>query len=632
MKVKSKIILNVLLAIIAALTTAKTVAQPLTLSGTNYAQNFDDMSVSGLPGEWVLYTGASSTALGTVVTAFRAGPTNGWSDSAGAFKNFASSYSYEGGTNFVGTESFSIQTNASNRALGLRSTGAFGDPGAAFTLKLADTLGFGHFKLDVDMLLLSVQGRRQDWTVDFGVSPDGFSLPTSFTVVSNNFFTASNTADGGVFGATHATIDFGTLLDNQPGPIWIRIAALSGSTGSGSRPSVGIDNFNLGFTNVEVVVNPPLITTPPQSQTAYVGDNLTLTVANSGTAPFTYQWYKDDFNTPVGNGTSSLLIAPVSAGDAGNYYVVIGNSAGSVTNDPPAAINVETRVPISTTILALRTNQDLVNWTPNDTTNLYTVTGVVISRANMTTAANASFFIEDTNTLAAIDVFIAGDTTTRPAYGDIMQVTGPVGQFNGVLELNLNSANPTHSVANLGPSGLEVAPKLFDFAYLNDAPLMETNFEASLVTVQNVTINNGGTGTNFPSGATVTITNQANQTFVLFIDSRLSDIAGQPIPGGLVNVTGYISQFDSSAPFTSGYQLVPTYAGAIVSAPPAPTPVALNIAVAGDQAIVTWDDATGLFKLASGTDVTGITNVVATSSPYTNTISGAAAYFRLVYP
>lgn len=70
---------------------------------------------------------------------------------------------------------------------------------------------------------------------------------------------------------------------------------------------------------------------------------------------------------------------------------------------------------------------------------------------------------------------------------------------------------------------------------------------------------------------------------------------------------------------------------ASVTAPTAPSPVPLSIALAGGDVVLTWTDPTGLFKLATGTNVTGITNVVATSSPYTNAVSGQR-YFRLVYP
>ena len=484
MKTHIQQLLTAFLSAVAVTVAIPAMAQPITLTGTNYTQNFDSLTASGLPGEWILYTSATPTTLGTINTAFKGGATNGWADTSGGFKNFSSVTNYGAGTNFLGTESVATQNVVINRSLGVRPVSAT-DSGNAFTIKLANTTGFGKFIVDVDMLLLNPQSRSNNWQLDFGISPDGSSAPTSFTSVSNNFFGTFTNASA--FGAFHRSISFGNLLDNQPGPIWVRIWNTA-TTGAGSRPTVGIDNFVLGFTNLPPAVLPPTITTPPASQTVYIGDTVTLTVANSGTAPFTYQWYKNNFSTPVGASTASLLISPVTAGDAGNYYVVVANAAGSATNNPPATLTVGTRTPIVTTIYNVRTNQDSVNWAPIDTTNFYTVTGVVISRTNMTTSANASFFIEDTNSLCGIDVFIGGDTTTRPAYGDTITVTGPIGQFNGVLEFNLNSANPTHIVNNLGPSGYTVPAKTFSFVSSNNVPLMETNYEGSLVVVPNVLV------------------------------------------------------------------------------------------------------------------------------------------------
>lgn len=629
MKPTIKQTLAALLSAIALTTALPALAQPVTLAGTNYFYNFDDLAVNAaLPGEWVIYTLATSTSLGTLNASLKGGPTNGWADTSGAFKDYASTTNYGAGTNFLGSEAVTNQNAAVNRALGVRPIGAT-DAGNAFVLKVANTTGLGKFKLDVDMLLLNVQPRSNNWTLDFGVSPDGSSAPTSFSVVSNNFFGTFTNA--GAFGAYHRTLDFGSLLDNQPGPIWIRIWNTA-SIGAGSRPTVGLDNYNLGFTNIPVVVLPPAITAAPQSATTYVGDAFTFNVANNGTAPFTYQWYKNDFNTPVGTGAAALLIAPVTTGDAGNYYVIVSNSAGSATNNPPATLTVGTRTPIPTTIYNLHTNQDSVNWSPVDTTNFYTVTGVVITRTNMTAATSASFFIEDTNSLCGIDVFIGGDTSTRPAYGDVITVTGPLGQFNGLLEYNLNVSNPTHIVQNLGPSGYDVPAKPFNFASAGNVALMETNYEGSLVVVSNVLIQYGGTGTNYPSGATLNLTNQSGQVFTMFVDARTTDIAGQPIPAGLVNITGYISQFDSSPPFTSGYQLVPTYAGAIVAGTPVVNPIPLSVIFASGSAAFNWTDAS--FVLQDSTNVAGpYTTIAGASTGFsTNTTSAPTMFFRLYHP
>ena len=77
---------------------------------------------------------------------------------------------------------------------------------------------------------------------------------------------------------------------------------------------------------------PPVITAQPVGQAAVAGSALTLSVASSGTAPLGYQWYKN--SQPLNGATSSAyLIAAASSADAGSYYVVVSNAAGTATSD-----------------------------------------------------------------------------------------------------------------------------------------------------------------------------------------------------------------------------------------------------------------------------------------------------------
>jgi hypothetical protein len=90
-----------------------------------------------------------------------------------------------------------------------------------------------------------------------------------------------------------------------------------------------------GFVNSQVAtltVNvPPTITNQPQNQVVVQGQNVSFTVAASGTSPFSYQWY---FAGSRLNGatTSTLTLNSVGTGKAGNYYVVVNNAAGWATS------------------------------------------------------------------------------------------------------------------------------------------------------------------------------------------------------------------------------------------------------------------------------------------------------------
>jgi len=212
-------------------TTSNLKAQ-LVLAGTNYLQTFDNLD-SGLPAGWMVCINAHATNLGTAVV-FTTNRTS-WGTQTGQFQNSASTSN--AGTNLLGSES--TQTGFTNRALAVRQTGSFGDPGAAFVLNLANTTRKAGFQLGLDFLMLSVQGHSTIWTVDYAAGDS----PT-------NFIPLANYSDPGVFGATHANISFGTALDNRTSNVWIRIAALTNSAGSSYRDTFGLDNFSLSWTNL----------------------------------------------------------------------------------------------------------------------------------------------------------------------------------------------------------------------------------------------------------------------------------------------------------------------------------------------------------------------------------------------
>jgi len=81
----------------------------------------------------------------------------------------------------------------------------------------------------------------------------------------------------------------------------------------------------------------PYILAQPQSQTNFLGDTVTFTVAGDGTGPLAFQWYFNgqrlmDNSRISGSTATNLTLANLQASDAGNYTVVIGNLSGSVTS------------------------------------------------------------------------------------------------------------------------------------------------------------------------------------------------------------------------------------------------------------------------------------------------------------
>ena len=142
--------------------------------------------------------------------------------------------------------------------------------------------------------------------------------------------------------AATGTVDFFN------GPTNIGTATLSGGTASitlSSLPSgtlsiyanyLGQPLVYLGSSSpavTHIVNTSPTISSQPANVTTAVGCNISFSVTAGGTGPFTYQWHLN--GNPVAGATAATYsINPVSAGQAGNYTVVVSNACGTVTSNP----------------------------------------------------------------------------------------------------------------------------------------------------------------------------------------------------------------------------------------------------------------------------------------------------------
>lgn len=83
-----------------------------------------------------------------------------------------------------------------------------------------------------------------------------------------------------------------------------------------------------------VTINaPPAIDVPPVSAGVCEGEPLTLSVAASGTGPFTYTWRKDGTEIP-GAIAAELAFSAASELNEGSYDVVVSGPCGAVTSAP----------------------------------------------------------------------------------------------------------------------------------------------------------------------------------------------------------------------------------------------------------------------------------------------------------
>ncbi|MEY4917535.1 MAG: hypothetical protein RL616_1448 [Verrucomicrobiota bacterium] len=92
---------------------------------------------------------------------------------------------------------------------------------------------------------------------------------------------------------------------------------------------------------------PPAATVLPTSTNAFLGSNLTLTATAYGTAPMQFQWRLNGTNL-VGGTTNGFSVTNLTAGNAGNYDLIISDFSGSVTS-AVAALTVS-GVPVAPSI------------------------------------------------------------------------------------------------------------------------------------------------------------------------------------------------------------------------------------------------------------------------------------------
>ena len=97
-----------------------------------------------------------------------------------------------------------------------------------------------------------------------------------------------------------------------------------------------VDQIYFG-TNAVIIPQPPGILIQPVSQTVDAADVAKLSVAATGSAPLGYQWFLNGTNVHDGGNisgatTSDLMLVNVLDAQAGNYYVVVSNFAGTIAS------------------------------------------------------------------------------------------------------------------------------------------------------------------------------------------------------------------------------------------------------------------------------------------------------------
>jgi DNA/RNA endonuclease YhcR with UshA esterase domain len=505
----------------------------VTLTSSPYTENFDSIG-QGLPTGWTLRTGATASSPGNISSTFNKN-TIGWNSTAGAFKNFASGDI--GSAAASDTSATGVQKTATDRALGIRQTSAFGDNGSAFVLQLANTSGKTGLVLKFKLQSLDANSPRvATWKIDYAIG----ASPTSFTSDSQSF-----TTGGSKFSNTDVTVNFGASLDNQTEPIWIRIVTLSATSGSGNRPSTAIDDVSLEFNSngtpsPNLVISGslnPFITSPgtPSSEQNYTisGTNLVSDVTITAPSDFEIRTSSSSFTNSVTLPQTSGTVAstqifvrfnPVSSGTkAGNITHVSGSESKSlsVSGSNPGAL---------LTIAQARA----------------TSLGSLVNVGGRVTVAKQFGTNEITfqDATGGMSVYISDDASELAGLtmGDSITVSGKTSEFQattgqaGTGNFQISGTATEVTVTKIGNSSRIITPKTITLSQFAE------NLEGQLVTINNATFTETG---NFKAETNYTISDASaiNKQLRTDVDTDLFGDNISTIPQGQISITGIITQF-----------------------------------------------------------------------------------------
>ncbi|HQW12505.1 MAG TPA: lamin tail domain-containing protein [Saprospiraceae bacterium] len=441
MKLHFTIVRFILLAL--AIFSSVQLQSQVNLTTSPYTESFDGVG-SGYPTGWTGRTGANATNLGTTQTLTTS--KTAWNNTTGAFKNFASADGLNSGS------STTDQSNSTDRALGVRQTGSFGDPGASFTLQLANTNNITNLQLSFKLQSLDISSPRiVTWKLQYALG----SSPAAFTDVTTS--PGTMTTGGSSFTNTSITATLPAAVENQNQEVWLRVVTLSAATGSGNRPSTGIDDFQMTFDqNTGVQATRLVISGAPTAQEVNQPFSITICAEDDNGNVQT------DYSQPIAltqlvgtaaiiapaspqvpmGGCVSYTITPTAAPDVINFEA----SSGSLISDSTGQIVVYN--PLSTcytdvncgfTIAMTQSNGENDQWSCNN--SVYAINGYCANcpQANTEGWLISPKFDLSTSLQRHFDFHVT-KSFTGPAL-EIFYTTNYTGDPNTTTWISLDTAN-----------------------------------------------------------------------------------------------------------------------------------------------------------------------------------------------
>lgn len=130
----------------------------------------------------------------------------------------------------------------------------------------------------------------------------------------------------------------GTIVSSPDGSLWTQRVSgteqLFLAVGAGPTSVIAV-GYNGVIRQSSAPLGLPVIVAQPTPVSDGVGGNVTFTVTASGSAPLTYQWFRN--GAELGGATlAALSLRNVQVIEAGSYSVIVRNSVGSAASNPVA--------------------------------------------------------------------------------------------------------------------------------------------------------------------------------------------------------------------------------------------------------------------------------------------------------
>jgi PKD repeat protein len=221
-----------------------------------------------------------------------------------------------------GTYTFALAPFPASAAGGLQQLNAMGAAGAAYMTEYWVSPGGIHFVY---------MGFREGGACAYALSHANQSFGAS-----GGSGTINVSSPAGCLWSAVSEVGWITVSTGQSGggngAVGFTVAANNGASQRSGVILVGGQRFTVTQAGN---CTKPAVTTQPTGRTISSGQQLALTVAASGTVPFTYQWYrgnKGDTSNPVTGATASSFTTPALT-SAARYWVRVRNACGSDDSD-----------------------------------------------------------------------------------------------------------------------------------------------------------------------------------------------------------------------------------------------------------------------------------------------------------